>query len=422
MIAAKPIDSNLSNNQGADFASLLDEYDFEMPYRGQILEGTILNVSDNEVLLDVGLKRDAVVPRKDLDMMGEQLRQKLIPGNTVMAYVLQPRDYSGELLVSINKAQELEDWQSAQSAMEEGGIVEATVSGSNKGGILVDYNRLTGFVPQSHIISLPRFASQDELHAAKKQMIGESLSLKFIEIDRRRNRLILSERAAKTEIQQTRMSELEVGQVITGRVVSIVDFGAFVDLGGVDGLIHISKLAHSHVNHPGEVLSVGDEVSVLVSDVDADNERISLDRTAVLPDPWDTVLDEYQIGNLVETKVTNVVDFGAFAQLPNGLQGLVHASQMSMFGSSNPHDLLKEGDAILVRIVSIEPDQRRIGLSMDQVSVEEQETWLHERHEMQTVAAIQQNAVQIPAEDVEDAPEASTEAELDSPEVEPELV
>ncbi|GAB4527175.1 MAG: S1 RNA-binding domain-containing protein [Anaerolineae bacterium] len=361
------------------FAELLEAYDYSLPERGEIIEGVVLMVDTDEILVDVGQKRDAVVPRKDLSLLPQDVLAAIRPGQRIMTYVLQPRNSEGDLIVSINKAFELEDWNRAHSIMESEGIVEARVSEANRGGVMVSYGRLTGFVPQSHLISLPRFASQDELHEAKRKMIGRTLSLKFIEIDRKRNRLILSERAARQELQQNRLSEIQVGDKVKGRVVSIVDFGAFVDIGGVDGLIHISKLTHNHVNHPGEVLAVGDEVEVLIDNVDVEKQRISLDRAALLPDPWDSVLEVFTVGALVNGIVTNVVDFGVFVRLENHLQGLIHISHMSLFGTKNPHDVLSEGDQVLARIISIEPEERRIGLSIDAVTVEEQETWMHAR-------------------------------------------
>lgn len=371
----------IQEDQELSFEQLLDSYNFDMPYRGQILEAIVLKDYGDEILLDVGLKRDAIVPRKDLSLLDPSVRKSITVGAEILAYVLQPRDEDGELIVSINKALELEDWEKVNKLMEEESIVEAEVVDSNKGGLLVRYGRLAGFVPQSHIISLPRFASQDELYEAKKRMIGRKLPLKFIEVDRRRNRLIMSERLAQAQTQQTRLSELQVGQVVKGRVVSIVDFGAFVDLGGVDGLIHISKLAHNHVNHPGEVVSVGDEEEVVIDGIDEAKQRISLDRAALLPDPWDTVNTDLTVGDLVQGKVTNVVDFGAFVQLPNGLQGLVHISEMTIFGTTNPRDMLRESDPVLVRVTNIEASQRRIALSIDKVTVEEQEDWMHSRRE-----------------------------------------
>ena len=370
-----------ANEFASEFAQLLADYDFEQPYRGQILEGVIIKVDGDDVLVDVGLKRDAIVPRRDLAMLNENMRRELKAGGRVMAYVLQPSNTDGDLVVSINKAMELEDWENANNAMKTGDLVSATVVNANRGGLLVQYGRLSGFVPQSHVVSLPRFASDYELEQSKRDIVGKELRLKFIEIDRRRNRLILSEREARAEAEQNRMETLSVGQQVKGKVVSIVKFGAFVDLGGVDGLIHISKLDHQHVNHPGEVVAIGDEVEVLVEEIDRAKNRISLNRVALLPDPWRDIEQNFVIGDLIEGVVTNVVDFGVFVQLPNNLQGLVHVSKMSMFGSTNPHDLLRENDEVLVRVISIEPDRQRIGLSIDDVAIDEQEQWLHKRRE-----------------------------------------
>jgi small subunit ribosomal protein S1 len=363
---------------------MLDDYMYTSPYRGQILEGIVLEATHDEILLDVGLKRDAIVTRKDLNLLDDSLRDKIAVGQEILAYVLQPSNADGELIVSINKALELEDWRSAEKIMDAGETVEAKVIQDNRGGLLVSYGRLTGFVPQSHIISLPRFTSSDELEEAKRGLVGDALLLKFIEIDRKRNRLILSERDARAQAQQSRISELEVGMKVSGRVVSIVKFGAFVDIGGVDGLIHISKLDHRHINHPGEVVAVGDEVEVIIDSIEEDQQRISLNRVALLPNPWDEVMSEYNIGDLIQGMVSNVVDFGAFIQLPNGLQGLVHVSKMSSFGTSNPRNIVREGDVALVRIISIEPQEQRIGLSMDDVTIDEQEEWMHARRDENT--------------------------------------
>ncbi len=371
------IDITDTNNN--EFAALLDQYDFSLPERGQILEGIVLDIKPDEILIDVGLKRDAIVTRKDLSFLDEKVKNRIVLGEKILIYVLQPRNNDGDLIVSINKALELEDWREMEDKLNKSEVLEAIVIDTNRGGIMVETGRLVGFVPQSHLISLPRFASQHELQDVKRQLVGTPLSLKVIEVDRRRNRLILSERNAKEEVQEARLSELAVGQTVTGRVVSLVDFGAFVDLGGVDGLIHISKLSHNHVNHPGEVVAVGDEVQVVIDSIDPEKRRISLDRAALLPDPWDSIRDEYEEGQLIQTTVTNVVDFGVFAQLPNGLQGLIHISEMSMFGTQNPRDVLSQGDEVLARIVSIDPKEQRIALSIDKVSVDEQEDWMHAR-------------------------------------------
>jgi small subunit ribosomal protein S1 len=305
--------------------------------------------------------------------------ERLEPDTEVMVYVLSPQSASGDLIVSINKALEYEDWLRADELMRSGEVTEAEVVGTNKGGVLVQFGRLRAFVPQSHLISTPRGASEEERRAAKERLLGQNLVLKVIDIDQRRNRLVLSERAARREARVARMAELEEGQVLTGHVVSLQSYGAFVDIGGVDGLIHVSKLAHRRVGHPGNVLSVGDEVEVLVESVDLERERIGLSRKALLPSPWDTVEEDYQVDDLVTGKVTNVVDFGAFVVLPNGPEGLVHVSQMSTYGVSQPGDLVRSGDEVLVRITGIDPDRKRIALSLDAVSSEEQAQWMEAR-------------------------------------------
>ena len=390
-----------ASNAEPSFAELLESYGYDSPHRGQILEGVILKVETDEILIDVGLKRDAIVTRKDLSFLDDSLKVRLVAGAKVMTYVLQPRNQDGELIVSINKALELEDWILAKDVQDKDGTIEAEVIDANRGGLLVRYGRLTGFVPQSHVVSLPRFSSDYELQEAKQRIIGQTLPLKFIEIDRKRNRLILSERLARAEAEQSRISQLELGQRVKGKVVSLVKFGAFVDLGGVDGLIHISKLDHRHINHPGEVLSVGDEVEVVIDGIDEEKNRISLNRVVLLPDPWETVTEEYKVSDLVEGLVTNVVDFGVFVQLPNSLQGLVHVSKMSSLGSNNPRDLLREGDALLVRIISIEPDRQRIGMSVDDVTVDEQEEWMRRRHAATTAEIAEEMGAPIEPEQPE---------------------
>jgi small subunit ribosomal protein S1 len=371
--------------------------------------------------LDVGLKRDAIVTRKDLGLLDQKVRDGIVVGKKVMTYVLQPRNNDGELIVSINKALELEDWSNANNVFETGDSIDASVIDANRGGLLVRFGRLTGFVPQSHVVSLPRFTSEQELYDSKKSVIGQILQLKFIEIDRKRNRLIMSERLARADAEQSRMAELEIGQKLSGRVVSLVKFGAFVDLGGVDGLIHISKLDHRHVNHPGEILSVGDGVDVIIDGIDEDKNRISLNRVALLPDPWESVLTEYTEGDLVQGVITNVVDFGVFVQLPNSLQGLVHVSKMTMFGNGNPRDIFREGDELLVRIISIEPERQRIGMSADDVTVDEQEEWMRHRRgneELSGTEAILRTALagaseETTEEDGEEAVEAEAVAEAE---------
>ncbi|MEO1289797.1 MAG: S1 RNA-binding domain-containing protein [Chloroflexota bacterium] len=368
-------------NENLSFEDLLDSYMYESPSRGQILEGIILEAKQDQIILDVGLKRDAVVTRKDLERLSEEVIADLQPGKEVQTYVLQPYNGEGELIVSINKALELEDWSIANKLMEADEVTEARVIDGNKGGLLVRFGRLTGFVPNSHIESVPPATSSGRMREIKDELIGKKLQLKVIQVETKRNRLILSERAARRAARSERLAEIEVGQVLMGRVVNLTDFGAFVDIGGVDGMIHISNIDHRHVNHPSDVLSVGDEVEVRVDSIDVERERIALNRKAILPDPWKSFTDTYQASQLMEGVVTNVVDFGVFVAAPGGAQGLVHTSRMETLGASTPRDMFREGDDVLVRIVGVDPEQQHIELSIDDVSVEEQQAWMFRKRE-----------------------------------------
>lgn len=363
----------------ATFSGLLDQYDYRKPRRGELLEGVILNVDDNEVIVDVGVKHDALVPREDLERLDDSVLEQLVPGQDILVYVLRPSGYAGDLIVSINKALEQEDWVRAQGCLDSGEVIEADVIGSNKGGVLVSFGRLRAFVPQSHLTSIPRGASANERQEVKERLLGETLFLKVIDIDRRNNRLVMSERAAQGEARRARLAELEAGQVVTGRVATLKSYGAFVDIGGIDGLIHISELAHQWVNNPDTVLSVDDEVEVLIKQIDYERERVSLSRKALLPGPWDTVLTDYEVDDLVSGTVTSVVDFGAFVMLPSGVEGLVYVNQMSTYNISQPGDLVQKGDDVLVRIIDIDPDRKRLTLSMDAVSYSEHLEWMESR-------------------------------------------
>ncbi len=378
-IEIDPTVSTNGDDEEMGFAELLDAYDYERPHRGQILEGEILDVGENEVLVDVGQKRDAFVPREDLERLSEETLDSLKPGHVVMVYVLRPMDKEGRLLVSVNKALQQADWEHAEELMESQEVIEVEIVGYNKGGLLADFGRIRGFIPQSHVSQIQRGLSGDQLREAKADMTGHKINAKVVEVNRRRNRLILSEREARDAVKRQLLEELEVGSIVTGEVVGIVDFGAFVDIGGIDGLIHISNLDRRYVNHPSDVLELGDTVEVRIDEVDIEKERISLNRAVLMPDPWDEIGDYYNVGDLVTGEVTNIADFGIFISLPHHLEGLVHVSEMTTFGAADPTELVQEGEEMLVRIIEIDRDQKRIALSLDAVTAEEQEKWMHER-------------------------------------------
>lgn len=365
------------------FAELLDQYDYESPQRGQILEGEILSIDENEILVDVGTKRDAIVPRTDLDRLPAEMVESLEVGQKVLVYVLRPMDNEGNLIVSINKALQQADWERAEHLLETGEVVEAQVVGYNKGGLLATFGRIRGFIPQSHVADIPRSATGDQLRDAKNDMMGQQLKVKVVEVNRERNRLILSEREAQQAVKQQMLEDLEVGSVVKGTVVGLVDFGAFVDIGGIDGLIHISNLDRRYVNHPSDVLEIGDEVEVRIDEVDTKNQRISLNRAALMPDPWDHIDETFSVGDLVTGEVTNVADFGVFVALPHHLEGLIHVSEMTSYGAGTPTELIHEGEELLVRIIDIDREQKRIALSLDAVTAEEQERWMHEQMQKQ---------------------------------------
>jgi small subunit ribosomal protein S1 len=375
------LDNQEQNNEELSFEELLDSYMYEVPQRGQILDGIVLEAKRDQIILDVGLKRDAVVTRKDLDRLSDEVLAQLQPGREVQTYVLQPFNGDGDLIVSINKAMELEDWSIATRLLDKDEITEAEVIDGNKGGLLVRFGRLIGFVPNSHIESVPPAASAGQMRDIKNALVGTKLQLKVIQVEAKRNRLILSERAARRAARSERLQEIVIGQIITGRVVNLTDFGAFVDIGGVDGMIHISNIDHRHVNHPGDVLTVGEEVEVRIDSIDMERERIALNRKAVLPNPWDVFMEQYKEGDLLEGIVTNVVDFGVFVAAPGGAQGLVHTSRMESLGASTPRDMFRESDPVLVRIVGINTQQQHIELSVDDVTMEEQEAWMFRRRE-----------------------------------------
>jgi small subunit ribosomal protein S1 len=391
------------------FEAALDTFDYENPVRGQILEGEIIQIDEDSVLVDIGAKRDAIVPRKDLDRLDDELRESISQGDQIPVYVMRTAKIGGDLLVSINRGLEQEDWERAAKLLESGEVLHQPIIGQNRGGLVVRFGRLRGFVPNSHIPDLRRNGSGDQLKQQKEEMIGQELVVKVLEVNQKRRRLVLSSRAARRERRLIRLKELHVDSTLTGTVVNLVDFGAFVDLGGVDGLVHISELDWSRVDHPSEVLEVGQELEVKVLDVDVERERISLSRKALLANPWDNITERYTPGDLVEGEVTNVRNFGAFMMLPEGVEGLIHVSEIGIIGPGNPEDVVHPGDKVLARILDIESDRERISLSLSRVSKDEQLAWLERRQEEDVPMA--DEAAEAPSEALVEDFDAALEAE-----------
>jgi len=370
-------------NEDTNFLEeLLDQHDYELPEVGDIRKGVIVAITQQGVIVDLGLKRDGIVPPSDLSKLEAEEREALQINDELAVYVLNT-EAPDSLIVSIHLAQMNQDWIEAEELLESGDIIQGEVIGYNKGGAIVPYGRLRGFVPASHLTELTRGMSDRQRQQRLAKLRGENLPLKVIEVDRRRRRLVFSQREAQREWEEIRrrelMEKLSEGDVISGRVSGLRDFGIFVDLGGADGLVHISELAWHRIDHPREVVKAGDEIDVYVLKVDEAGQRISLSRKRLLPNPWSTVEDKYSVNELVEGKITRIVEYGAFAELEPGIEGLLHVSQLSRGSVENVQDVIKEGETHLLRIVSIDQERQRIGLSLKAVTAQEQIEWMAER-------------------------------------------
>ncbi len=393
-----------------DLAELLDEHDYDVPSVGDIRTGIIVSIGDQGVIVDLGLKRDGVVQASDIEELDEETREGLQLNEEVPVYILET-NHPDRLLVSIQKARLNQDWLQAQEMLESAEYLEAPVIGYNRGGVIVPFGNLRGFVPASHLIDLRRGMDDRQRQQVMSKLRDEVLPLKVIEVNRRRRRLVLSQRDAQKEWQEARkvqlIEQLKQGDVISGRVSGLRSFGAFVDLGGADGLIHISELAWHRVNHPKEVVKVGDEIDVYVLSLDKDEQRIALSRKKLMPNPWSLVEDNYATGALIEGKVTRVVNYGAFVEIEPGVEGLLHISQLSRENVEDPNEIISEGETHLLRIISLDSDRQRIGLSLKGVTTEEQIEWMSQR-ESESVDEIESDEI---TEIVEDLLESAEEEE-----------
>ncbi len=366
------------NNTPQWFTEVLSSYDFQSPQPGQIIEGVLVRLSEEGALIDIGMKREVMVPAKDLTQLDKNLFESLIIGNKVMVYVVSPTTSDSGLQVSISKAYEYQDWVAANNFLETKETVSLSIIGQNRGGLIVKFNQLQGFLPFSQVPELKAANSPRAATALKKEMVGKIFDMKVIEVIPERNRLIFSALEVLSEKRKKRLEALKKGQIIEGKVANVVNFGVFVDLGDVDGLVHISQLDWKKIKHPSELLKVGDPIQVKILDVNVEQERISLSRKAVLPSPWTTIQDVYHVGDYTEATITRVVSFGAFARLDEGIEGLIHSSQVGYTASQSLQEAVKPGDRVLVKVLEVNTERRRIALSMRQVPMEKQITWAME--------------------------------------------
>ena len=330
---------------------------------GEVVHGTVVRVDKDEVLVDIGYKSEGVIPVSELS-----IRRSVNPedevqlGDEIDALVMTKEDAEGRLILSKKRARFEMAWKAIEKAAESGDPVTGRVIEVVKGGLILDLG-VRGFLPAS-LVDIRRVQDLDEF-------LGQELRCKVIELNRSRNNVVLSRRAVledeRKEMRQAILDRLNPGDVVEGTISNIVDFGAFVDLDGMDGLIHISELSWSHVNHPSEVLEIGQQVKVKVLDIDRERQRISLGLKQTQTDPWQQVLDSYAVGDIVEGKVTKVVTFGAFVEILPGVEGLVHISELASYHVENPREVVSQGDAVSARVIEMDTDRRRLSLSLKRV-------------------------------------------------------
>jgi small subunit ribosomal protein S1 len=330
---------------------------------GDVVTGKVVRIDKDEVLVDIGYKSEGVIPAHELSIRKSvDASEEVELGEEVDALVLTKEDQDGRLILSKKRARFEKAWRRIEAAAESGEPVEGTVIEVVKGGLIIDLG-VRGFLPAS-LVDIRRVQNLDDF-------LGQKIECKVIELNRSRNNVVLSRRAVleeeRKEVRQQILDRLQPGQVVEGAISNIVDFGAFVDLDGIDGLIHISELSWSHVNHPSEILNIGDVVPVKVLDIDRDRQRISLGLKQTQEDPWQRVMDTYNVGDELEGTVTKVVSFGAFVEILDGVEGLVHISELAQHHVENPREIVNQGDTVRVKILEIDSERRRLSLSVKRV-------------------------------------------------------
>ncbi len=359
--------TEIKNTSVIDFEDISDDQMNEMIDgtltnfdEGDLVKGTVVKLEHDEVLLDIGFKSEGVIPSRELSIRKDADPSDIVAlGDEIEALVLQKEDKDGRLILSKKRAEYERAWIQVEEKFKAGEVVTGEVIEVVKGGLILDIG-LRGFLPAS-LVDLRRVKDLD-------MYLGTENEARVIEMDRNRNNVVLSRRVLLEEGRKNEraeiLSKLAKGMRLKGTVSSIVDFGAFVDLGGIDGLVHISELSWNHVNHPSEVVKVGDEVEVEVLDVDLQRERISLGLKQTTEDPWLKLVESYPVGSIVDGKVTKIVPFGAFIELGNNVEGLVHISEMAAKHIDTPAQVVKVGQEVKVKVMEINPDRRRISLSM----------------------------------------------------------
>ncbi len=400
-------ENNTENNN--NMASLLAQegLGIDFPKQGEIRTGMVASITPGQILVSIGTKSEGVISGKEYEQIPPDELEALAVGHEIPVYVLNPEDQNGNLVLSYTRAREEVSWQETEGLLDNKEAIHSNIIGYNKGGLIVPVGGLRGFVPASQISLSRRANLQGDTPETKwSKMIGEEIDVCVIEVDRERRRLILSERAASTETRESLkekvIDELTEGETRTGRVTSLADFGAFVNISGADGLVHLSEISWERINHPGEVLKVGQEVNVKVISIDKEKKRIGLSIRQLQSDPWAKEVAQYQVGQLVEGKITRLTKFGAFARLEGEIEGLIHISEISEKRIDHPKEVLHEGDVVTLRVIKIDPDNHRIGLSLRRVkSMAYADMDWQTLLETEEVSDLDEEVVEAPVQEVE---------------------
>ncbi len=373
-----PLPTRLTGPEPTTMEELLAEQDADIKSfkHGDVVDGIVVRIDKDEILVDIGAKSEGVVSNRELFGKHGESQPALAIGDTVLVYVLQPESPEGHVVLSLRRAGLERKWRSMQEQLDAGVIIEAPVIDHNKGGLIVDCG-IRGFVPISQIVDFPRRPQNDQPRDAAQEIaeklmpfVGRKLRLKILEVNRKANRLILSEKVALYEERREKRDELfsslQVGQKVTGTVRSIAPFGVFIDLGGIDGLVHKSELSWNKVNNPEAGYEVGEEVEAEVIDINHERGRISLSIRRLQPDPWHSTVADFNVGDVIDGTVTKLVNFGAFVRVRDGLEGLIHISELSHQRVAHPGDVVHEGQPLKLKIISLDSERHRLGLSLKQ--------------------------------------------------------
>ncbi len=369
----EPGDNGTISAEDAEELALMQQFlsdpahDYRNLKYGDTVDGVIMRIDKDEILVDIGAKAEGIVPSREMQSLPDEDRAALRVGSALLVFIVQSEDKEGRAILSVDKARQEKSWRTLQTAYEKGDVLSARVVNYNKGGLLVNLDGVRGFVPASQVNGISR-GPDTQKQSDMARMVNTDLQLKVIEINRSRNRLILSERQAVQEARESKkdelLSRLKEGDVRAGIVSSVCDFGAFVDIGGTDGLVHLSEISWSRVKHPSEILKPGDKVQVSILSIDQERKRIALSIKRTQSEPWTRAGDRYQLGQVVEGTITQLASFGAFARIEDGIEGLIHISEMGDERIQHPKEVVAEGDTVQARIIRIDPARKRMGLSL----------------------------------------------------------